>query len=546
VPSPVGLRFPQQGEISIRRPAAIPALAAGVAVLALAGAAGSATVPSGFIDRVVANGIANPTAMAFDPSGRLFVAEQGGRLRVIKEGKLLATPFVSLSVDSSGERGLLGVAVDPQFSSAGHHYVYVYYTVPGSPPHNRVSRFTASGDQAVSGSQQVLLDVNPLTSATNHNGGAIHFGKDGKLYVGVGDNAEGSNSQSMSTLKGKLLRINPDGTIPSDNPFYNSASGKNRAIWALGVRNPFTFAFRRSTGRLFVNDVGQDTYEEIDDGIAGSNYGWPDCEGPCSPANPAYRDPVFYYAHSGAPTPNGCAITGGAFYDPPVAYFPSGNVGKYFFSDLCSGWIYKVDPANGFAKTQFATGISNPVDLQVGADGSLYYLDHNAGLVGRISYQRPPTVGGFSPAKGVAGTTFVNVNGTYLAGATSVKFNGKAASFTVVSDTRLKAKVPAGAKTGRITVATAAGTAQSTSDFTVTLSVTGFTPSSGHAGDAVTISGIGFTGATAVKFHGTPASFTVQSDTAIKTHVPAGATSGPITVTTTVGTASSAASFSVT
>src|SRR5205823_10758608 len=124
---------------------------------------------------------------------------------------------LSLNVDSSGERGLLGVAFDPQFAT--NHYVYVYYTVPGTPAHNRVSRFTANGDVAVPGSEVPILDLNPLSTATNHNGGAIHFGLDGKLYIGVGENAQPSNSQSLDTLLGKVLRINPDGSIPPDNPF---------------------------------------------------------------------------------------------------------------------------------------------------------------------------------------------------------------------------------------------------------------------------------------------------------------------------------------
>src|ERR1051326_9207980 len=133
-----------------------------------------ASVPTGFMDTLVANGLTNPTAMAFAPDGRLFVCEQGGRLRVIKNGALLATPFLTVSVDSAGERGLLGVTFDPNFSSNG--FVYIYYTVAASPQHNRVSRFIANGDVAVAGSETVILELNNLSAATNHNGGAIHFG----------------------------------------------------------------------------------------------------------------------------------------------------------------------------------------------------------------------------------------------------------------------------------------------------------------------------------------------------------------------------------
>src|SRR3954447_3785733 len=171
-------------------------------------------LPPGFSEAVVASGINRPTAMDFAPdgTGRLFVAEQGGSLRVIANGQMLATPFVSLNVDSTNERGLLGVALDPNFAT--NPYVYVYYTVPGSPAHNRVSRFTASGNVAVPGSEVDLLDIDSLSTDTRHNGGSIHFGPDGKLYVAVGDNKVSANSQSLASLKGKVLRINPDGSIP--------------------------------------------------------------------------------------------------------------------------------------------------------------------------------------------------------------------------------------------------------------------------------------------------------------------------------------------
>src|SRR5438477_68743 len=205
-----------------------------------------------------------------------------------------------------------------------------------------------------------------------------NFGADGKLYAGVGENANSANAQTLSNRLGKILRYNSDGTIPTDNPFFNTATGANRAIWALGLRNPFTFAFQPGSGRLFINDVGQSTYEEINDGIAGSNYGWPITEGPTS--NPAFRGPIYFYGHGA-----GCAIVGATFYNPPVPQFPSSYTGKYFFADLCSGWIRVFDPTAGTA-TGFATGISSPVDLHVGPDGALYYLAQGSGgQVFRIS-----------------------------------------------------------------------------------------------------------------------------------------------------------------
>ena len=267
----------------------------------------TATLPAGFSETLVASGITSPTAMAFAPDGRIFVCQQNGQLRVIKNGALLPTPFVTVSVDPVGERGLLGVAFDPNFGTNG--FVYVYYTVSTAPRHNRVSRFTAKGDTAVPGSEALILRLNDLSSATNHNGGALHFGPDGKLYVAVGENANGAHAQTLSNLLGKILRINPDGTIPTDNPFYTTATGENRAIWSLGLRNPYTFAFQPGTGRLFINDVGQSTWEEINDGVPGSNYGWPTTEGPTN--DPRFRAPIFAYGRSPSTT-GGCAITGGA------------------------------------------------------------------------------------------------------------------------------------------------------------------------------------------------------------------------------------------
>ena len=349
----------------------------------------AATLPSGFTETLVASGLSSPTAMAFAPDGRLFVCEQGGNLRVIKNGSLLPDPFLTITVNSAGERGLLGIVFDPDF--ANNKFLYIYYTATTPAIHNRVSRFTANGDVAVAGSEVPILDLNNLSGAINHNGGAMHFGPDGKLYIAVGENATASNAQTLSNLLGKMLRINADGSIPEDNPFYNTATGNNRAIWALGLRNPYTFAFQPGTGRMFINDVGQNTWEEINDGIAGANYGWPTCEGACSNSN--FRNPLFQYGHGSGST-TGCAITGGAFYNPPTQQFPGDYVGKYFFAEFCSGWIRRLDPANNTA-TGFATGISNPVDLRVASDGSLYYLARGAGAVFKVQYpagQVPPSI----------------------------------------------------------------------------------------------------------------------------------------------------------
>ena len=171
----------------------------------------AANLPTGFTEVQVGGNLSGSlTAMAFAPDGRLFVCQQGGQLRVIKNGVLLSTPFVSLTVDSSGERGLLGIAFDPNFAT--NHYLYGYYTVATSPIHNRVSRFTAASDTAAPGSEIVILNLDNLSSATNHNGGAIHFGPDGKLYIGVGENANGANAIAV----GEPDRLPP--TCASTNP----------------------------------------------------------------------------------------------------------------------------------------------------------------------------------------------------------------------------------------------------------------------------------------------------------------------------------------
>jgi glucose/arabinose dehydrogenase len=387
--------------------------------------ANAATVPAGFTDTVVAAGLNNPTAMALAPDGRIFVCQQGGALRVIKNGVLLSTPFLTVPVDSAGERGLLGVAFDPNFVS--NQLVYIYYTATTPAIHNRISRFTASGDVALAGSETIILELNNLSTATNHNGGAIHFGPDGLLYVAVGDNANGANAQSLSTRLGKMLRITSTGGIPTNNPFFNQATDDNRAIWALGVRNPFTFSFQAGSGRMFINDVGQNVWEEINDGIAGSNYAWPTCEGFCNPPNANFRDPIFAYPND-AQT---CAITGGAFYNPQINQFPGNFVGNYFFADFCGGWIRRLDPANGNAVSDFATGISLPVDLTVSPDGFLYYLARGAGAVGRIGFtvsgdNIPPTVSITSPADGALvprkSLVTINASASDNVGVTRVEF----------------------------------------------------------------------------------------------------------------------------
>ncbi|GAB4040428.1 hypothetical protein GCM10028809_64650 [Spirosoma gilvum] len=290
-----------------------------------------------------------------------------------------------MTVDSVGERGLLGIAFDPSYST--NHYVYLYYTVPASNTiavHNRISRFTADGDRVLVGSEHILLELDPL-SATNHNGGSLAFGPDGKLYVAVGENANPPNSQFLDNYLGKVLRINPDGSAPSDNPFPTGSEARKR-IWAYGLRNPYTIAFQPITGRLLVNDVGQESWEEINDATTGGqNFGWPAAEGVST--NPAFSNPVYTYPHSGPDI--GCAVTGGTFYNPSIAAYPSNYVGKYFFLDFCIRWIRVLDLSGPTStKSSFADNLTGLlVNLTVGPDGNLYYFSYSEGKIFKIFYK---------------------------------------------------------------------------------------------------------------------------------------------------------------
>ncbi len=395
------------------------------------------TLPSGFTAATVVSGLGSSTTMTFAPDGRLFVLEQGGNVELVRSDGTTWTAL-HLNVDAQGERGLLGIAFDPGFST--NHYVYLYYTNPnpGAAPwateeHNQLSRFTvddANPQEPTFVGEAPILDWNNLSDAMNHNGGAIHFGSDGMLYADAGDNAQtftqGGNtyrvSQTLSDLLGKQLRINvaafnsglatrDDTTvghlIPPSNPFVGTATGINQLIYVLGLRNPYSFAVQPGTGTIYINDVGENTWEEIDQSVPGANFGWSggntDGFGQSPPGPGVYHDPLLAYNHVGGPAGGGTAIIGGAFYDPATPQFPSTYIGKYFYADLTGGWIRVFDPAHpGSASdpdtsTSFATGISGEqVAVSVDAAGNLYDLSQD-GTVTRISYQAPQ-VAGVAPA----------------------------------------------------------------------------------------------------------------------------------------------------
>jgi glucose/arabinose dehydrogenase len=279
------------GGSKVKTTGRLTALAIGMAVAALAAALAGTVTPvhsapvlqQGFTDSQVVSGLTNPTDMEFAPDGRLFITEDTGRVRIARPDDTPDTPLTTFldipsKVDSLGERGLLALTFDPGFST--NHYVYLHYTrkaTSTTPPHNRVVRVTASGDSAVTGSEQLIFRLGNQSAANEFPqfmGGALDF-KNGKLYVATGDNDTPNKAQQLTNLFGKMLRINKNGTIPTDNPFYLTASGNNRAIWALGLRNPFKFAIQPGTGTIFINDVGEKAWEEINRGAAEANYGWP-------------------------------------------------------------------------------------------------------------------------------------------------------------------------------------------------------------------------------------------------------------------------------
>ncbi len=398
--------------------------------------------PTGFTETVVAANLGSPTAMDVLDDGRVLIADQLGALKVVKNNTVLATPFVSLTVNSAGERGLLGVTHDPNF--AVNHFIYVYHTVPkvtvGTTiiePHNAVTRYTANGDVAAAGSAVDILSLNPLSSATNHNGGAMHFGKDGMLYIAVGENANPTNSQVLTNLLGKVLRIdvskvvagdpvnNVAKLVPTNNPFVGQTGGSiNGAIYALGFRNPFTFAVNSIDGTIYINDVGQNAWEEIDKLAPGGNYGWNKSEGYSTAIPPVglgpgtYQQPVLAYNHTGGVAGGGIAIVGGAFYQPKAGAtnpFPAAYIGKYFYGDLGGNWIRALNPATPGnittpdTSTAFASDSApNPVGFETAADGGLYYLARgNTGELVKISY--PPTTTGVGPTitTGPAKTTTI-------------------------------------------------------------------------------------------------------------------------------------------
>jgi hypothetical protein len=338
--------------------------------------------------RLVVSGLRNPLDLQSVPGDRrrLYVVEQGGRIRVVRDGQLSAAPFLDVSdrISSGGERGLLGLAFHPRFAANGR--LFVNYTDRAGDTH--LAEFRAgSADAADPASERTLLVV--AQPFANHNGGGLAFGNDGMLYAGLGDGGSGGdplgNGQRLDTLLGKMLRLDVDaGTpyaVPADNPFRATA-GARPEIWAYGLRNPFRFGFDRASGDLYLGDVGQGAREEVDLGLAarrgGENYGWNVTEGtlcyqPASGCNRSGQTlPVYEYGHD-----QGCSITGGIVYRG--CRMPS-LAGSFFFGDYCRGFVRSLRVAGGQAsdvREWPLSGIGSVSAFGVDADGEPYVVDYD-------------------------------------------------------------------------------------------------------------------------------------------------------------------------
>lgn len=391
-------------------------------------------------DVLVTSAVNVPVAVSALPDGRAVVLEQGGRVRIIQGGALVRAPALTLTVCSNSERGLLGFEPDPHFGANG--LVYVYYTRPSAAAPggcvNRVSRFRMTGNTIARSSELVLLD-NIGSPAGNHNGGDVAVGNDGFLYVSVGDGGcdprndsgcAGANNaaQDLSLLNGKILRINRTTGAPAPgNPLSGAGTAvcrtrgntpatpttRCREIFAWGLRNPWRFAFDPNTGatRFFINDVGQNTREEVDLGRRGANYGWPMREGwcaqgvnrPCLGPPAALTQPLTDYSHA----TTGSYITGGSFV--PNGAWSRGYDGGYLFADGNPGKIFFRNAAGvvNYA-APFATGVGGISDMSFVMDAtgwSLYYVLPGLDQVHRITPTLPA-----APASGAL--TFVPVTPT--------------------------------------------------------------------------------------------------------------------------------------
>ncbi len=373
-PSPEKVVAPPRSRLGI-------AARAGMIGLALGGLAdrARADLPQGFEKSEVTCCFSQPLAFEFLPGinggpERILIAERCGRL-VVFDGPELPTMLQIENTSCDEEWGLLGLAIDPSFETNG--YIYTYYTT--ADLRARVSRFTAIGDFSSLGTEVILWENPQPADATSHHGGNLAFGPDGMLYIATGEELQSQWAQDMSSQRGKILRLNPDGSVPADNP-YVGVAGVDPFIWASGFRNPFRFTFDPPTGRMYVGDVGFSSWEEIDRVAPTNNLGWADMEGPqcytgdCS----KYTAPIWWYDHMDhAYSVHGDAsITCGPVYRG--ANFPAGYDGNIFVGDYVNGWIRRLildddGVVVGEEVFESAPDAGTVVDLKVGPDGALYY-----------------------------------------------------------------------------------------------------------------------------------------------------------------------------
>ncbi len=339
---------------------------------------------SAFQNEILATGLNLPTSMLFLPDGRMLVTLLPGSIKVLSPPYTTVSPTSFLQLTNVGnvgyaglQQGIFSIALDPDFAT--NHFYYIFYTMR-TPNRDRLSRFTANATlDGTNLSTEVVLYQDPQDANTEHHGGAIMFGNDGKLYFTTGEHFTASNAQDLTNPRGKVHRINPDGTIPTDNPFYDGAGPNVDSIWAYGLRNPYRASYDAPSGRMYIGDVGGNdpatAKEEIDLGQRGANYGWPNNEGACS----GTCNPLYWYAHNG----RDAAVTAGFVYHG--SQFPSTYEGSFFFADYAQNWIKRLT----FDATGKVNGVFNfePLDgsadgpygdivyLTEGPDGALYYLD---------------------------------------------------------------------------------------------------------------------------------------------------------------------------
>jgi glucose/arabinose dehydrogenase len=342
----------------------------------------------------VASGFDLPLGIAHAGDTRLFVIQQRGRIAIFDGTNVLAQPFLDLSslVSCCGERGLLGLAFHPRYRDNGFFFVD-YTDRNGNTVVARYSVSTTDPNRADPASARVLLNV--AQPFANHNGGHLAFGPDGYLYIALGDGGSGGDpgnrAQDLSTLLGKILRIDVDSgspyAVPPSNPFVNRAGARGE-IWAFGLRNPWRFSFDRVTGDLWIADVGQDAWEEVDfapaTSIGGENYGWRRMEGKhcflpttnCSDASMTL--PVFEYSHV-----EGCSITGGYLYRG--VKYPALK-GTFLFGDYCSGsiWGTKRSAGDTFATKKLLTTNAAITGFGEDVNGEVYVIDQDRGLIYNI------------------------------------------------------------------------------------------------------------------------------------------------------------------